>query len=88
MSTRVIPRWRCSTTHSREEIDEAIRNNVSYFAGLPHIHEVEIVEFWTGHWPQFSKPEGLAAHILAALRHAESAGPIGRTQHPLNLKAR
>lgn len=48
-------------------VDEAIRNNVPYFAELPHIHDVEIVEFPTGQWPQFSKPEELAAHILAAL---------------------
>ena len=67
MPTRMISVWRCSTTHSREEIDEAIRNKVPSFAGLPHIHDMKIVEFPTGHWPQFSKPEGLAAHILAAL---------------------
>lgn len=62
-----VPITMISTTYSREEIDEAIRNEVPYFAELPLIHDVEIIEFPTGHWPQFSKPEDLAAHILSAL---------------------
>ena len=56
-----------STTFTREEIEEAIKNDVPYFAELPRIHDVEMVELATGHWPQFSKPDELAAHILAAL---------------------
>ena len=62
-----VPITLISTTQSREEIDEAIKSDVPYFAELPRIHDVEIVEFPTGHWPQFSKPEELAAHILATL---------------------
>jgi pimeloyl-ACP methyl ester carboxylesterase len=62
-----VPITMISTTFTREEIDEALKNEVPYFAELPLIHDVEIVEFPTGHWPQFSKPEELAAHILSAL---------------------
>lgn len=62
-----VPITMISTTFTREEIEEAIKNEVPYFAELPRIHDVEILEFPTGHWPQFSKPDELAAHILAAL---------------------
>ena len=54
-----------SATYSRDEIDESIKNDVPYFA--PLIHDVEIIEFPTGHWPQLRKPEELAAHIRSAL---------------------
>ncbi|MEO6473295.1 MAG: alpha/beta hydrolase [Aeromicrobium sp.] len=62
-----VPITMISTTFSREEIDGAIEAGVPFFAEVPRIHDVEIIEFPTGHWPQFSKPEELAAHILAAL---------------------
>lgn len=62
-----IPMTMISTTFSRQAIEEAISNDVPYFAELPHIHDLRIVELPTGHWPQFSKPEELAHCILAAL---------------------
>ena len=62
-----VPITMISATFTREEIEEAIKNDVPYFAELPRIHDVEILEFPTGHWPQFSKPDELAAQILAAL---------------------
>lgn len=62
-----VPATIISTTYSREQIDEAIRNEAPYFAELRRIRDVEIIELPTGHWPQFSKPDELAQHILAVL---------------------
>lgn len=62
-----VPTTIISTTYSREQIDEAIRDEAPYFAELGRIHDIEIVELPTGHWPQFSKPDQLAACILASL---------------------
>lgn len=62
-----VPVTVISTTFTREEIDEAIKNDVPYFAELPRIKDVEIIDLQTGHWPQFSKPAELAQAILEAL---------------------
>ncbi|MPZ27121.1 MAG: alpha/beta fold hydrolase [Micromonosporaceae bacterium] len=62
-----VPMTMISSTFSREEIDEAIKNQVPYFAEVLRIRNLEIDELPTGHWPQFSKPDELAQHILAAL---------------------
>lgn len=62
-----VPMTMISSTFSREEIDEAIKNDVPYFAELTRVHDMEIIELPTGHWPQFSKPDELAQCILAAL---------------------
>jgi pimeloyl-ACP methyl ester carboxylesterase len=34
---------------------------------LSRIHSVDLIDLPTGHWPQFTRPEGLSAAILAAL---------------------
>ena len=39
-----------------------------YTAELAKVHDVEIVDLPTGHWPQFTRPRDLAAAILAAVR--------------------
>ena len=62
-----VPITIISTTYSRAQIDEAVANEAPYFAELARIRDVEIIELPTGHWPQFSMPEKLAAYILATL---------------------
>lgn len=62
-----VPATIISTTYSREQIEEGIRSGEPRFAELRRIREVEIIELPTGHWPQFSKPDELAQHILAVL---------------------
>ncbi len=62
-----VPMTMVTSTFSRGEIDEAIKNGVPYFAEVPRIHDLEIIELPTGHWPQFSKPDELAQRILSAL---------------------
>jgi pimeloyl-ACP methyl ester carboxylesterase len=62
-----VPVTLISTTFSREEIDGAIAAGVPYFAEVPHIDDVTIVELPTGHWPQFTKPAELSQAILDAV---------------------
>jgi pimeloyl-ACP methyl ester carboxylesterase len=63
-----VPITMISTTFTREEIEGAIAAGVPYFAEVPHIADVTIVELPTGHWPQFTKPAELAEAILGAVR--------------------
>ena len=42
---------------------------IPYVAELARITDVELVDLPTGHWPQFTRPNELAAAILAAVRH-------------------
>jgi pimeloyl-ACP methyl ester carboxylesterase len=62
-----VPVTLISTTFTREEIEGAIASGVPYFAEVPNIADVTIVELPTGHWPQFTKPAELAEAILAAV---------------------
>lgn len=62
-----VPITLISCTFTRAQIDEAIAAGVPYFAEVPLMERVAIVELPTGHWPQFTKPRELAAQILAAV---------------------
>ena len=62
-----IPSTMITTTFSKAEIEEAVKNDHPYFAEVPRIKDLTIVELPTGHWPQFSKPDELAQAILDAL---------------------
>lgn len=62
-----IPATMIMTTFSKAEIEEAVKNGHPYFAELPRVKDLTIVELPTGHWPQFSKPDELAQAILDAL---------------------
>lgn len=42
---------------------------VPFVAELARITDVDLVDLPTGHWPQFTRPNELAAAILAAVRH-------------------
>jgi pimeloyl-ACP methyl ester carboxylesterase len=42
----------------------------SYVAELASVKNVEIVDMPTGHWPQLTRPLGLAAAILAAVNRS------------------
>lgn len=64
-----VPMTLISTTFSRSEIEEAITNEVPYFAELRRARDVTIVELPTGHWPQFSKPRELAVVLLAEVTY-------------------
>lgn len=62
-----VPVTLISTTYTREEIDGAIAASLPYFAEIPRLRDVTIVESPTSHWPQFTKPDELASLILAQL---------------------
>jgi pimeloyl-ACP methyl ester carboxylesterase len=62
-----VPVTLISTTYTREEVEGAIAAGVPYFAEIPHIADVTIVELPTSHWPQFTKPAELSRAILDAV---------------------
>jgi pimeloyl-ACP methyl ester carboxylesterase len=63
-----VPVTLVTCTYSAEQLRRGMGAGVPYFAELPRIHEVGIVELPTGHWPQFSRPRDLANVIVAAIR--------------------
>jgi pimeloyl-ACP methyl ester carboxylesterase len=63
-----VPATIITCTFSAEAMRRGMGAGVPYFAELPRIHEVGIVELPTGHWPQFSRPRDLAGVIAAAIR--------------------
>jgi pimeloyl-ACP methyl ester carboxylesterase len=47
---------------------EAIDSGAEFTAELAKVHDYEIVDLPTGHWPQFTKPKELAQALVEALR--------------------
>ena len=62
-----VPVTLISSTFTREEIDRYRAAGESYFAELARLVDLTVVELPTGHWPQFSRPDDLAAAILDAV---------------------
>jgi pimeloyl-ACP methyl ester carboxylesterase len=52
-----------------DQLREWMTAGIPYVAELSRITDVELVDLPTGHWPQFTRPNELAAAILAAARH-------------------
>lgn len=50
------------------ELREVITSGAELTAELARIHDYEIVDLPTGHWPQFTKPRELADALVSALR--------------------
>ncbi|MGI9084548.1 MAG: alpha/beta fold hydrolase [Aeromicrobium sp.] len=61
-----VPITLISTTMTTQQIEEWTAQGVPYFAELPHIKDVTVVELPTSHWPQFTKPTELSRAILDA----------------------
>jgi pimeloyl-ACP methyl ester carboxylesterase len=55
-----VPVTLITTTFTTDEIDQYTAAGEAYFAELPHLDDLTIVELPTGHWPQFSRTEQLA----------------------------
>lgn len=62
-----VPITLISTTFTLDQITSYRDAGEEYFAELRKITDVTIVELPTGHWPQFTEPEALAAAILDAI---------------------
>ena len=52
---------------SSDEVRELLRRGPAWIRELARIQHLELVDLPTGHWPQFTKPEQLAAAIANAL---------------------
>ena len=62
-----VPITLITTTFTREQIDTYTAAGEDYFAELPKIKDVTIVELPTSHWPQFTKTEQLAEVLRDAI---------------------
>lgn len=51
-----------------DQLREWMTAGIPYVAELSRMTDVELVDLPTGHWPQFTRPNELAAAILAAVR--------------------
>jgi pimeloyl-ACP methyl ester carboxylesterase len=52
---------------SSDQLREWMQKGIPYVAELKAIHDVDLVDLPTGHWPQFTKPTELGQAILAAV---------------------
>jgi pimeloyl-ACP methyl ester carboxylesterase len=59
----------CSTM-SAEQLRGLMAAGHPYVAELARVRDVEVVELPTGHWPQLSRPDELAALVVAAVGRA------------------
>lgn len=62
-----VPVTLISCTFTREEIDTYTAAGETYFAELPRLRDLTIVELPTGHWPQLSRPDDLGRAIAEAI---------------------
>jgi pimeloyl-ACP methyl ester carboxylesterase len=64
---REVPVTMLSGTVSEAEIRGYIAAAPAWVAELAAVKDLEIIELHSGHWPQFSQPDRLAAAILTAV---------------------
>ncbi len=62
-----VPATVIACEFSSEQIREWIAQGDPYVTELAAMHDVEIIDLPTGHWPQFSKPAQLAQAIVKAV---------------------
>jgi len=65
-----VPVTVISTEFSSATLREWIGQGLAPVREFTKIREVEYVDFPTGHWPQFTRPEELGRAILASLEGA------------------
>ena len=64
---RLVPVTMLTGTVPADDIRGYIAAAPDWAAELAAVKDLEIIELHSGHWPQFSKPDALAAAILSAL---------------------
>ncbi len=63
-----VPVTVITCTFPSATVREAIDSGAVFTAELAKVHDYEIVDLPTGHWPQFTRPSELAEALVAALR--------------------
>jgi pimeloyl-ACP methyl ester carboxylesterase len=64
---RLVPVTMLTGTVPADDIRGYIAAAPDWAAELAAVKDLEIIELHSGHWPQFSKPDALAAAILSAV---------------------
>jgi pimeloyl-ACP methyl ester carboxylesterase len=62
-----VPVTVITSTMPEAVLRELMAQGHPYVAELARVHDVSVVELPTGHWPQHSRPEDLAALVVAAV---------------------
>jgi pimeloyl-ACP methyl ester carboxylesterase len=62
-----VPVTLITSTFTREQIDAYTAAGEDYFAELPRLRDLTVVELPTGHWPQLTKPGRLGELIRDAV---------------------
>lgn len=62
-----VPATIIACEFSSQQLKEWIAQGQPFVSELAKMRDVEYVDLLTGHWPQFTKPAGLAQAILAAI---------------------
>lgn len=62
-----VPTTVIACEFSAAQLTEWVQAGAPFVAELARIRNAEYVDLPTGHWPQFTKPAGLSAAILAAV---------------------
>lgn len=78
-----VPVTVITCTFPADQMVEMIAAGHPWTAELAAVHDVEVVDLPTGHWPQFTKPHELAAAIVEAIATDRPAGRnLKRTGSP------
>lgn len=64
---RLVPATMLTGTVAAEEVRGIIAEAPAWAAELAAMEDLELVDLHSGHWPQFSQPDELAAAIVAAV---------------------
>lgn len=69
---RSIPVTMLAGIVSAAEVQGFIDEAADWASELAAIEDLDVVELHSGHWPQFSRPQELAAALLAAVQRTEA----------------
>lgn len=71
-----VPTTVITTSFPRETLEQMLAGGHPYLAELARMHDREILELPTGHWPQLTKPKELALFIVGAVEGRGGAGQV------------
>ena len=67
-----VPSTVIACEFTSQQLREWMAGGAPFVRELSHLHDLELVDLPTGHWPQFTKPTELAAAILAAVSRTQT----------------
>lgn len=68
-----VPSTVIACEFTTQQLRQWMDGGVPFVAELSRMHDVELVDLPTGHWPQFTRPADLGAAIVAAVSRVQSS---------------